>query len=116
MSPGKPASPLPRTFNPPVLARWQPLLRLRAAHFLLQCTKTKWRSCNHTARTIRLNTELAKKPVEGLEYIVAHELVHPLEPTHNARFLAAMDRLLPNWPFHRQVLNRLAVRQEKWAY
>ena len=53
-------------------------------------------SCNHQARTIRLNTELAKKPPECLEYIVVHELVHLLEPTHNARFVALMDRVMPN--------------------
>ena len=78
--------------------------------------KTKWGSCNHHASTIRLNTELAKKPAECLEYIVVHELVHLLEPTHNARFVAAMDRLMPNWQHHRQVLNRLPVRREKWSY
>jgi len=38
------------------------------------------------AGTIRLNTELAKKPKECLEYIVVHEMTHLLEPTHNARF------------------------------
>lgn len=73
-------------------------------------------SCNHKAGTIRLNTELAKKPAECLEYIVVHELVHFLEPTHNARFVALMDRLMPKWQFRRQVLNRLPVRREKWGY
>jgi predicted metal-dependent hydrolase len=47
---------------------------------------TKCGSRNHKARTIRLNTYLAKKPPECLEYIVVHELAHLLESTHNARF------------------------------
>ena len=101
---------------PPLLARWQPLLDVRAERFFVQRMKTKWGSCNHKARTIRLNTELAKKPTECLEYIVVHELVHLLEPTHNARFVALMDRFMPKWQFHRQVLNRLPVRREKWSY
>lgn len=50
----------------------------------VQRMKTKWGSCNPSARTIRLNTDLAKKPRECLEYIVVHELVHPLEPTQYA--------------------------------
>jgi predicted metal-dependent hydrolase len=100
----------------PLLARWQPLLGVRADRFFVQRMKTKWGSCNHKARTIRLNTELAKKPAECLEYIVVHELVHLLEPTHNARFIALMDRFMPKWQFHRQVLNRLPVRREKWSY
>jgi predicted metal-dependent hydrolase len=101
---------------PPLLARWQPRLGVRLERFFVQRMKTRWGSCNHTAGTIRLNTELAKKPAECLEYIVVHELAHLLEPTHNARFVALMDRCMPTWQFHRQVLNRLPVRQEKWSY
>ena len=101
---------------PPLLARWQPLLGVTAKRFFVQRMKTRWGSCNHRARTIRLNTELAKKPAECLEYIVVHELIHLLEPTHNARFVALMDRFMPNWQFHRQELNRLPVRREKWSY
>lgn len=43
-------------------------------------------------------------------------LVHLLEPTHNARFVALMDQFMPKWQIHRQVLNRLPVRQERWSY
>ncbi|MCC7084414.1 MAG: SprT-like domain-containing protein [Pirellulales bacterium] len=46
----------------------------------VQRMKTKWGSCNHRAGTIRLNTDLAKKPKECLEYIIAHEMAHLLEP------------------------------------
>jgi predicted metal-dependent hydrolase len=78
--------------------------------------RTRWGSCNPKARNLRFNTDLAKKPRECLEYIVVHEMVHLLEPTHNARFLAFMDRFLPNWEQHRQALNRLPVRHEEWVY
>ena len=101
---------------PPLLDKWPPLLGVAVERFFVQRMKTKWGSCNHKARTIRLNTELAKKPPECLEYIVVHELVHLLEPTHNARFVALMDRFMPKWQFHRQVLNRLPVRRESWSY
>src|SRR5262249_9065948 len=101
---------------PPLLARWQPLLGVQAERWFVQRMETTRGSCNHQARTIRLNTELAKKPPECLEYIVVHELVHLLEPTHNAHFVALMDRFMPKWQLHRQVLNRLPVRQETWSY
>ena len=101
---------------PPLLARGQPRLGVRVERVFVQRMKTRWGSCNHKARTIRLNTELAKKPAACLEYIVVHELVHLLEPTHNARFVALMDRFMPRWQFHRQVLNRLPVRRETWSY
>jgi predicted metal-dependent hydrolase len=101
---------------PPLLAKWQPLLGVEVERWFVQRMKTRWGGCNHRARTIRLNTELARKPMECLEYIVVHELVHLLEPTHNPRFVALMDHFLPQWRFHRQALNRLPVRQETWSY
>ena len=100
----------------PLLARWGRRIGVIPEAFFVQRMKTKWGSCNHVSRTIRLNTELAKKPAECLEYIVVHELVHLLEPTHNARFVALMDQFMPRWKSHRDVLNRLPVRQETWGY
>jgi predicted metal-dependent hydrolase len=101
---------------PPLLERWEPLLDVKAKQWFVQRMKTKWGSCNHRSGTIRLNTELAKKPPECLEYIVVHELVHLLEPTHNARFIALMDRFMPKWQLHREELNRLPLRRETWSY
>ncbi|MGA0588159.1 M48 family metallopeptidase [Dyella sp. KRB-257] len=101
---------------PALLAKWQPLIGVRAERFYVQRMKTKWGSCNAVARTIRLNTELAKKPPECLEYIVVHELVHLREPTHNDRFVAWMNKLMPHWHDCRDMLNRLPVRNEHWDY
>jgi predicted metal-dependent hydrolase len=67
-------------------------------------------------RSIRLNTELAKKPRDCLEYIVVHEMAHLLEPTHNTRFIGLMDRFMPNWRHRRDQLNQLPVRHENWEY
>ncbi|MFM7162322.1 MAG: M48 family metallopeptidase [Planctomycetaceae bacterium] len=101
---------------PDLLARWQPILGVEATGFYVRRMRTRWGSCNPTARTIRLNTDLAKKPRECLEYIVVHELVHLLEPTHNARFVALMNRFMPRWQDHRKTLNQLPVRHEDWEY
>jgi len=100
----------------PLIARWEPVIGVKVKQCFIQRMKTKWGSCNHRAGTIRLNSELAKKPRECLEYIVVHELVHLLEPTHNARFIALMDKYLPRWQHYRQMLNRLPLRQESWDY
>ncbi len=101
---------------PPLIAKWERQLGVKAERIFVQRMKTKWGSCNPSARTIRLNTDLAKKPRECLEYIVVHELVHLLEPTHNARFIAFMNQFLPKWQSHRVTLNRLPVRHEAWGY
>ncbi|MDN5940928.1 MAG: M48 family metallopeptidase [Nitrospira sp.] len=100
----------------PLLAKWRPLMGVTVNRFFVQRMKTKWGSCTPTARQIRLNTELAKKPPECLEYIVVHELAHLIEPTHTRRFMALMDRFMPNWQFYREVLNRLPVPHDTWKY
>jgi predicted metal-dependent hydrolase len=101
---------------PPLLAKWESIIGVHAEHFYAQHMKTKWGSCNTVARNIRLNTELAKKPPECLEYIVVHELVHLHEPTHNARFVALMDHKMPHWRDCRDLLNRLPACNEHWNY
>lgn len=101
---------------PPLIAKWQPLMGVKVKRFFVQRMKTKWGSCNSVSGTIRLNTELAKKPGECLEYIVVHEMAHLLEPTHNPRFVALMEQFMPKWRSHREELNRLPVRHESWRY
>jgi predicted metal-dependent hydrolase len=101
---------------PPLIAAWEPRLEVSVSGFFVQQMKTKWGSCNSTGRTIRLNTELAKKPRECLEYLVLHEMVHLLEPTHNARFVALLSQFMPEWELRRQTLNRLPVGHSTWEY
>ena len=77
--------------------------------------KTKWGSCNPKTGLIRLNTDLAKKPPEHLEYVIVHELAHLIEASHGERFVAAMDMFLPKWQHLREELNSLPVRHELWG-
>jgi len=100
----------------PLIAKWEAQLGVKVHRVFVQQMKTKWGSCNYRRGSIRLNTELAKKPRECLEYLIVHELVHLLEPTHNARFVSLMDRFIPCWQFYRAVLNRLPLRHETWEY
>jgi predicted metal-dependent hydrolase len=43
-------------------------------------------------------------------------MAHLLEPTHNPCFVAILDRLMPQWRFCREQLNRLPVRHDEWVY
>jgi predicted metal-dependent hydrolase len=76
--------------------------------------KTKWGGCNHRARTIRLNAELVKKPKDLLEYVVVHEMLHLLEPTHSERFFALLNQHYPAWREARAELNALPLASEEW--
>ena len=97
-----------------LIARWEPKLGVEVAGYFLQRMKTKWGSCNHRARTIRLNTELVKKPKDLLEYVVVHEMLHLLEPTHSERFLGLMGKHYPAWREARAELNELPLAVASW--
>jgi len=99
-----------------LIAKWEPIVGVKVKRVFVQKMKTKWGGCNHGTGSIRLNTDLAKKPFECIEYIAVHEMVHLLEPTHNTRFLALMDRLMPQWRVRREQLNQLPVCHEEWKY
>lgn len=107
---------LVREAVPPLIKIWEPRLGVRVEKLYIQRMKTKWGSCNMKAHTIRLNTELAKKPKECLEYVIVHEMVHLLVINHGSGFIELMDRHIPYWRHTRELLNRLPVRHERWNY
>lgn len=78
-------------------------------NFGIRKMKTKWGSCNIEKRMLWFNIELAKKPLDSIEYIVVHELVHLLERNHNKRFVLLMDKYLPTWRTQKKVLNELPI-------
>lgn len=101
---------------PQLIAKWQQVLDVEVRKFYVQRMRTRWGSCNSRSRTIRLNTELAKKPEDCLDYIVLHEMVHLLEPKHGRRFVELMDQFMPKWQYLRQRLNRLPIGHADWDY
>lgn len=105
-----------RASLPELTARWEPRLGVEVLRFFVQHMKTKWGSCTPVTHTIRLNTDLAKKPRDCLEYILVHEMAHFLEPSHNERFQRLMDLHMPTWRERRAELNRSPLAHEAWAY
>lgn len=99
----------------PVISKWERALGVRVRRVFVQRMKTRWGSCNSAARTIRLNSELARKPREYMEFVVLHEMAHIRAPTHGPRFIAIMDQLMPNWRDIRMALNQLPLAKSYGA-
>ncbi len=100
---------------PPLIGTWERRLKVQVKGYFLQRMKTKWGGCNAAAGHIRLNTELAKKPRDLLEYVIVHEMTHLIEPTHSDRFIAMMDETYPTWRDARAELNALPLTAECWS-
>lgn len=100
---------------PELIRMWEPKLGVKVGGYFLQRMKTKWGGCNQRAQNIRLNTELVKKPKDLLEYVVVHEMLHLIEPTHSERFLTLISKHYPTWREARAELNELPLGAETWS-
>ncbi|MBK7779492.1 MAG: M48 family metallopeptidase [Ardenticatenia bacterium] len=99
---------------PALIQKWEPKLGVKVSRYFLQRMKTKWGSCNPKARHIRLNTELVKKPKDLLEYVVVHEMLHLIAPTHSEQFVTLLSKHYPAWREARAELNALPLGAEGW--
>ncbi|BDZ74888.1 metal-dependent hydrolase [Methylophaga marina] len=94
---------------PMLLELWGQNLGVRPSSYLVRKMRTKWGSCNQNQKRILINSELAKKPSDCLEFVVLHEIAHLLERHHNDRFVALLDKNMPQWPEVKALLNKLPV-------
>lgn len=104
-----------KTRIPDLLSRWEPIIGKQALDWGIKKMKTKWGSCNIAQSRIWLNLELAKKPVDCLEYVLVHELVHLLERNHGEQFKAYMNQFLPKWQQYRDALRNEPLKDENWV-
>lgn len=92
-----------------LIYQYAKVIGINDVNFGIRKMKTKWGTCNIEKRTLWFNIELAKKPVECIEYIVVHEMIHLLERNHNKNFIILMDKYLPNWRIQKKILNELPL-------
>jgi predicted metal-dependent hydrolase len=85
--------------------KWEAILHVKANQIKVQSMKTKWGSCNTENKNVLFNIELVKKPIECIEYVVVHELLHLIERNHNVVFKAYLDKYLPGWSSIKAQLN-----------
>ena len=90
---------------PGIISHYEEITGVRINEFGVKKMKTRWGTCNVRAKRIWLNLELAKKSRRHIEYIVAHEMTHLLERSHNARFKSYLETLMPDWRSRKKELN-----------
>lgn len=87
------------------LPKWERITGLKCSSWQSKYMTTKWGTCNTATGKIWLNLQLAKKPMECLEYVILHELSHLKVKNHGPEFTAIMDRHMPYWREYRRLLN-----------
>jgi predicted metal-dependent hydrolase len=96
--------------------KWEKAMRQSAEFYGIKRMHTKWGTCHSTSRRIWLNLELGKKHPDCLEYVLVHELVHLIEPTHSDRFFELMDKHMPNWAQYKALLDEPPIMHVDWDY
>jgi predicted metal-dependent hydrolase len=91
---------------PPLVRKWEKITGIGVTQIFYRKMKTHWGSCNSEKHTIRLNTELAKKPLICLEYVIVHEMLHVIETHHNQNYYRLLDRYFPAWKTIRRQMNK----------
>jgi predicted metal-dependent hydrolase len=98
----------------PLIEKWAAIMEIPVPVCGIKRMKTKWGTCNVEARRIWLNLELIKKPPQCMDYIIVHEMAHFFERNHSDRFVALMERYLPQWQLAREELNAEQLSHEDW--
>jgi predicted metal-dependent hydrolase len=89
---------------PPLLARRQNELKVRAASWSIRKMRGRWGSCNPRDARILFSLSLARVPPQCLDYVIVHELAHLLVPSHDKRFYDLVELHCPDWKAVRRLL------------
>lgn len=88
-----------------LLPKWENSTGLYCSGWQTKYMTTKWGTCNTQTGKIWFNLQLAKKPIECLEYIILHELTHLKVKNHNNEFTEILDKYMPYWRELKKQLN-----------
>ena len=71
--------------------------------------KKRWGVYNPD-RSITINIELIKTPIQCVDYVIVHELCHVVHPNHDKAFYILMESILPDWRIRKDKLELFGVR------
>jgi hypothetical protein len=63
----------------------------------------RWGSCNHRGG-LNFSWRLIQAPLEIVDYVIVHELVHLRQPDHSRKFWEKVEALMPDYRRRREWL------------
>lgn len=87
------------------LPKWEKRTGLYCDSWQTKYMTTRWGTCNINTKKLWFNLQLAKKPVDCIEYIILHELAHLKVKNHGDEFVAILDKHMPYWRETKKKLN-----------
>ncbi|MCQ1769554.1 M48 family metallopeptidase [Neorhizobium galegae] len=78
----------------------------RPTGLIVRQLEMRWGSMS-PAKRLMLNKRLIQAPVEGIDYVITHELCHIAEPNHGPSFYSLLDRVMPCWSKRKERLEEV---------
>lgn len=91
------------------VAKWEQILEVPSFEWTIQQMQSSWGKCHKDTGKVMFNLQLAKKPLNCIEYVVAHELTHLIEQNHTDRFRHILGTHLPEWKKIKDQLNEFPL-------
>ena len=82
---------------------WQPKAGVPMPRVIVVNQQKRWGSCDQRG-TIRLNWRIIQAPMQLIDYVVAHELVHLRHRGHGGDYWQAIGRIMPDYERRREEL------------
>ena len=91
----------------PMVERHAKEMHVTPSRIYYKAMISRWGVCYVKDKSICFSAYLLLLPEWCAEHVVVHELCHLLEPSHNARFHALMDKYFPRWREARKETHRI---------
>ena len=89
-----------------LLPEWEFKLGVQVKKCKLRKMSSQWGNCKTKTGEITFSTNLIRKSMRCIEYVVAHELAHLLVANHSPKFYAVIAKHFPYWKEIRKELNK----------
>lgn len=87
----------------PILRKYLNLTNKTIEKVSIKTLTRQWGSCNPTTKVINLNSEMLKKDIRFIEYVILHEIAHLTHPNHSKNFYNYIAKFMPNWKEYREL-------------
>lgn len=86
------------------------MLNLSLDSIEFRAMKSRWGTCIPTKKKILFNSKLVHCPIEAIEYVVLHEIVHLIHPNHSKAFYNTVEAYMPDWKDRKKILQDYLIQ------
>ena len=92
-----------KKFFIPILNNFLHITNKKINKLTIKTLKRNWGSCNYQKGYINLNSEMMKKDIKFIEYVILHEIAHLEHPNHSKNFYNYIEIFMPDWKIRKKL-------------